>query len=65
MLRGSIDSKEKVKSIEVYLNNEKIGQAEVELAISKDSIHTTKFQYKKDIDNIKSGGTFIKNYSYR
>ncbi|MDS1003614.1 hypothetical protein P9J83_08920, partial [Clostridium sporogenes] len=59
-VKGSIDSKEKVKSIEVYLNNEKIGQAEVELAINKDSIHTTKFQYKKDIDNIKSGEHLLK-----
>ncbi|MDS1003616.1 N-acetylmuramoyl-L-alanine amidase [Clostridium sporogenes] len=59
-VKGSIDSKEKVKSIEVYLNNEKIGQAEAEVAISKDSIYITKFQYKKGIDNIKSGEHLLK-----
>ncbi|NFV12576.1 beta-N-acetylglucosaminidase [Clostridium sporogenes] len=59
-VKGSIDSKEKVKSIEVYLNNEKIGQAEAEVSISNHSIYTTKFQYKKDIDNIKSGEHLLK-----
>ncbi|MHB9940009.1 hypothetical protein CF098_18875, partial [Clostridium sporogenes] len=59
-LIGTVDSKEKLKLIEIYLNNEKIGQAKTETSINKDSSYLTNFEYKKDMSNIKNGEYLLK-----
>ena len=59
-LIGTVDSKEKLKLIEIYLNNEKIGQAKTETSVNKDSSYLTNFEYKKDMSNIKNGEYLLK-----
>ncbi|NFV12577.1 hypothetical protein FDG09_06475 [Clostridium sporogenes] len=59
-VNGTIDSKEKVKLIEIYLNNEKIGQAKTEELASEDNVYATKFQYQNDISHIRSGEHLLK-----
>ncbi|ENJ9656039.1 hypothetical protein AB2T14_003768, partial [Clostridium botulinum] len=59
-VRGTVDSKERLKLIEIYLNNEKIGQAKTETSVNKDSSYLTNFEYKKDMSNIKNGEYLLK-----
>ncbi|MCW6095582.1 hypothetical protein LAV60_20725, partial [Clostridium sporogenes] len=59
-LIGTVDSKERLKLIEIYLNNEKIGQAKTETSVNKDSSYLTNFEYKKDMSNIKNGEYLLK-----
>ena len=59
-LIGTVDSKERLRLIEIYLNNEKIGQAKTETSVNKDSSYLTNFEYKKDMSNIKNGEYLLK-----
>ncbi|MEY8547970.1 hypothetical protein AALD26_18330, partial [Clostridium sporogenes] len=59
-VRGTVDSKERLKLIEIYLNNEKIGQAKTETSVNKDSSYLTNFEYKKDMSSIKNGEYLLK-----
>ncbi|WP_460299286.1 N-acetylmuramoyl-L-alanine amidase [Clostridium botulinum] len=59
-VKGTVDSKERVKSIEIYLNNKKIGQAKTEVSLDKDSNYLTKFEHKKDMSSIKDGEYLLK-----
>ncbi|MCW6062263.1 triple tyrosine motif-containing protein, partial [Clostridium sporogenes] len=59
-LMGTVDSKERLKLIEIYLDNEKIGQAETKTSVNKDSSYLTNFEYKKDMPNIRNGEYLLK-----
>ncbi|OOO61528.1 hypothetical protein BS637_11360, partial [Clostridium tepidum] len=52
---GEIESISKLKSVYVYINDEKIGQAKLDKIEFKENIYKSKLEYNKDISSFKDG----------